>query len=329
MQIRRVTGVQIVGTGSFLPDNVVTNEDLTSIGSDPEWIVQRTGIHERRHAPPEMATSDMAVLAAERCIEQAGIDRNKIDLLILATFTPDYLMPSTACVVQDRLGIECGAMDLGAACAGFLYSIVVASQFVATGCSKLALVIAADVSSRTMDPTDRQTFPLFGDGAGAVLLAPGDDDQGLLSYALGSDGSGEQHLVRPAGGSRVPIDQGNLARGDHYAHMDGRAVFKWAVRLLSKQLTRVIRAADIAQDDVDLWIPHQANARIIDAFADSLGVDREKIVMHIDRYGNTSAASIPIALDESFREGRIQRGTTIATAGFGAGLVWGASLLKW
>ncbi|MBN1853886.1 MAG: ketoacyl-ACP synthase III [Pirellulales bacterium] len=329
MQFRRVTGVQIVGTGSYVPDPVITNEDLADLGCDPEWILQRTGIRERRHAPPEMATSDIAVIAAERCIQKAGVDRRDIDLLLMATISPDYWMPSTACAVQERLKLHCGAMDIVAACAGFLYSLITAAHFVAMGGSKLALVIAADTSSRIMNPEDKHTYPLFGDGGGAVLLAPGDEDQGLLSFAFGSDGSGEQYLVRPAGGSRLPLQQDHFASGMHYLKMDGRPVFKWAVRLLSEVFHRIIEGTDLTVSDIDLWIPHQANARIIDAAAQDLGVDHSRIVMHIDRYGNTSAASIPIALDESLRDGRIRRGTTIATAGFGAGLVWGASLLKW
>ena len=204
--LRRLTGVQIVGTGSFVPDNVVTNEELASLGCDADWIIQRTGIRERRHAPPEMSTSDMAVAAAERCIEAAGVDRSEIDLLVLGTLSPDYLLPATATAVQDRLGLNCAAMDVSAACAGFMYALVTGMQFVATGSSKFALVIGADTNSRVMNPADKKTYPLFGDGAGAVLLAKGSEEQGLLSYTLGADGSGEQLLIRPAGGSRVPLN---------------------------------------------------------------------------------------------------------------------------
>ena len=223
--LRRLTGVQIVGTGSFLPDNVVTNEALASLGCDAEWIIQRTGIRERRHAPPEMCTSDMAVEAAERCIASADIDRRDIDMLVLGTLSPDYLLPATATTVQDRLGLNCAAMDVSAACAGFMYAMVTGMQFVATGASKCALVIGADTNSRVMNPADKKTYPLFGDGAGAVLVTKGSSEQGLLSYTLGADGSGDRLLVRPVGGTREPLDP-NGGGGDLFVKMDGRPVFK-------------------------------------------------------------------------------------------------------
>ena len=201
--LRRLTGVQVVGTGSFLPDNVVTNEALASLGCDAEWIIQRTGIRERRHAPPEMSTSDMAVTAAERCLAVCDVPRNEIDLLVLATLSPDYLLPATAPTVQDRLGLNCAAMDVGAACAGFMYAFVTGMQFVATGASKYALVIGSDTNSRVMNPADKKTYPLFGDGAGAVVITKGSAEQGLLAYTLGADGSGDRLLVRPDGGHRL------------------------------------------------------------------------------------------------------------------------------
>ncbi len=327
--VRKLTGVQVVGTGSFLPDNIVRNEDLAELGFDADWIIQRTGIRERRHAPPEMATSDMAVSAAQRCISRADVDPADIDLVLVATFSPDYLLPATACLVQDRLGLVCPAMDISAACAGFLYSIMTGMQFVATGCSKLALVIGADCNTRVMNPADKKTFPLFGDGAGAVLLAPGSDEQGMLAYLLGSDGSGADLLYRPVGGSRTSVSPENVARGDHFVRMDGRPVFKWAVRLLESTITDVLNKSERTIDDVDLWLLHQANARIIDAAVDNLGIDRDKVVVHLDRYGNTSAASVPIALDESAREGLIKPGAEILMSGYGAGLSWGTGLFKW
>src|SRR6476619_3810276 len=195
--LRRLTGVQIGGTGSYVPENIVTNDALASLGCDAEWIIQRTGIRERRHAPPEIATSDMAFAAAERCIQAAEIDRSRIDLLILGTLSPDYLLPATAAAVQDRLGLNCAAMDVSAACAGFMYALITAMQYVSTGCSNAALVIGADTNSRVMNPDDKKTYPLFGDGAGAVLITKGSAEQGLLSYTLGADGSGEKLLIRP------------------------------------------------------------------------------------------------------------------------------------
>jgi 3-oxoacyl-[acyl-carrier-protein] synthase-3 len=320
--------VQIVGTGSFVPDQIVTNEALASLGCDADWIIQRTGIRERRHAPPQISTSDMAIAAAERCIKAAGVDRSEIDLVVLATLSPDYLLPATATAVQDHLGLNCAAMDLSAACAGFMYALVTGMQFVATGSSKMALVIGADTNSRVMDPADKKTFPLFGDGAGAVLVTKGSADQGLVSYTLGADGSGTQLLIRPAGGSRVPLN-GRGIDADWFVKMDGRPVFKWAVRLLEDSSQQVLQAAGLKTSDVDLWLFHQANIRILDAAADALAIDRSKIETHIDRYGNTSAGSVPIALDEALRASRFGRDDLLLLCGFGGGLSWGTALMRW
>jgi len=323
-----MTGVQVVGTGSYVPDNVVTNEALASLGCDADWIIQRTGIRERRHAPPEMSTGDMALAAAERCIASADIDRSRIDLLILATLSPDYLLPATAAFVQDRLGLNCAAMDVNAACAGFMYALITGMQFVSTGCSNVALIVGADTNSRVMNPEDKKTFPLFGDGAGAVLLTKGSPEQGLLSYTLGADGSGEQLLVRPNGGSRAPLN-GCPPGNDWFVKMDGRPVFKWAVRLLDDSSRQVLDAAGYKTSDVKLWMFHQANIRILDAASDALAIDRTRVETHIDRYGNTSAGSVPIALDESLRAGRFGRGDLLLLCGFGGGLSWGTALMRW
>jgi len=327
--LRKLTGVQIVGTGSFLPDNVVTNEDLASLGCDADWIVQRTGIHERRHAPIGMNTSDMAIAAAERCLESSGVKRSEIDLLILATFTPDRLLPATATTVQDRLGLNCGAMDLSAACAGFVYALLTGMQFVATGGSKRALVIGVDTNSRMVDPKDPKTFPLFGDGAGAVILAPGSPEQGAVSYTLGSEGDGADFLCRPAGGTANPYREEVLKDRSSYLSMDGRAVFKWAVRLVDEVSRQVVEAADLSIDQIDWWLLHQANVRIIDAAVENLEIDREKVIINLDRYGNTSAGTVPIALDETLQAGKIQRGQHLLMSGFGAGLAWGTTVWRW
>jgi 3-oxoacyl-[acyl-carrier-protein] synthase-3 len=327
--IRSLKGVQIIGTGSFLPDKVVTNEALASLGCDAEWIIQRTGIRERRHAPPEMSTSDMAVAAAERCLAAAHVPRGEIDLLVLGTLSPDYLLPATATTVQDRLGLNCAAMDVSAACAGFMYAMVTGMQFVATGASKYALVIGADTNSRVMNPADKKTYPLFGDGAGAVVVTKGSADQGLLAYTLGADGSGDRLLVRPAGGSRTPLDPSTSDGTGWFVKMNGRPVFKWAVRLLEDSSQHVLEAAGFTIDDVKLWLLHQANVRILDAATDAMKIDRRRVVSHLDRYGNTSAGSVPIALDESLREGRFGRGDLVLMCGFGGGLSWGTALMRW
>lgn len=328
-RIGSLMGVQIIGIGSSVPEKLVTNEDLARQGYDADWIIQRTGIRQRRHTPPGMATSDLATEAARRCIEQSGVDPQEIDLVLLGTFTPDMLLPSTACLVQDRLGLCAPAMDIQAACASFAYALVTGMQFVGTGCSRLALVIGADCNSRMVDPADMRTYPLFGDGAGAVLLAPGDRQQGLLSYAIGSDGSGADMLCRRMGGSQLPFSPAKESQGMHFLQMDGRAVFKWAIRMLQDTTGEVLQAARLTMDDVDLVVFHQANLRIIQSAAKELGIPSSKIFNNLDRYGNTSSASIPLALDEAFREGRIRRGDRILTSGFGAGLVWSTALLRW
>ena len=322
-------GVQVVGVGSSVPENLVRNEDLATLGYDADWILQRTGILERRHAPPEIATSDMAVEAAQRCIEHAGVDPQEIDLLLLGTFTPDLTLPATACLVQDRLGLCAPAMDLHAACASFIYAMITGMQFVATGSSKLALVIGADCNSRVVNPADKRTFPLFGDAAGAALLAAGSDRQGLVSYAVGADGSGAKLLCREMGGSRMPFSNSAATDSLHFLKMEGKPVFKWAIRVLGETISEVLQAAEKTLDDVDLVIVHQANMRIINSVVKDLGIDPKKVFNNLDRYGNTSAASIPLALDEAYRQGRISRGDLILFSGFGAGLAWGTVLMRW
>ncbi len=328
-QIRRLTGVRILGIGSYVPETVVKNEDLVQFGCDPEWILRRTGIRERRHAPANMATSDLATAAAERCIAAAGVNRADIDLVVVGTFTPDMPMPSTACVVQDRLGLCAPAMDVQAACAGFFYALATAMQFVATGCSRMALVIGADCNSRVIDPQDVKTYPLFGDGAGAVLLAPGSAEQGFTAYALGSDGSGAGLLNCPLGGSRLPATAARVAERLQYLKMDGKPVFKWAVRLLAYSIRAVLDAAKLPVGDVDLFVLHQANARILDAVAADLQIDPAKMAVNLDRYGNTSSGSIPLALDEWFQQGKIRTGSNLLMSGFGGGLAWGTGLFHW
>jgi len=319
-RLGRLMGVQVIGIGSSVPDNVIRNEDLAALGYDAEWIVQRTGILERRHAESDVATSDLAIEAARRCIEHAGIDPQSIDLLLLGTYTPDRPLPASANRVQDRLGLCAPAMDIHAACSSFIYAMITGMQYVATGCSRMALVIGADCNSRVANPADEKTFPLFGDAAGAVLLAPGSDDQGLVSFAIGSDGSGEELLYQPMGGSRFPFSSGVEQNGCHFLHMRGRPIFKWVVRMLRQNITETLQAAEMTLGDVDLVIFHQANMRIINSVTEDLKIDPKKVFSNLERYGNTSSASIPLALDDAFRQGLIRRGSHTLFSGFGAGL---------
>jgi 3-oxoacyl-[acyl-carrier-protein] synthase-3 len=328
--LRRLMGVQIAAVGASVPERVVTNAELQQLcGVDPDWIVQRTGIRERRHVAEGEATSDLAARAAAQCLERAGVRPSEVDLLLVGTFTPDYLCPSTAALVQHKLGLRCGAVDLQAACAGFMYSLVTGMQFVATGTSKRCLVVGADCNSRILNPRDPKIYPLFGDGAGAVLLTAGSPTQGFPGYTLGADGGGCDVLYRPAGGTKMPYDAEAAAAGRHYLVMDGKPVFKWAVRLVEDSIREVVRHADVTLDQLDLVILHQANLRIIDGAAESLGLPRSKVVVNLDRYGNTSAASIPLALDECVQQGRVASGSRILMSGFGAGLAWGTGVWQW
>ncbi len=327
---RSLKGVKIIGTGSYVPDAVVTNDHLRErFGFDSDWIVKRTGILERRHALPHQATSDLCGEAGRRCIQQAGVNPKDIDLLLLATFTPDMAFPATACLVQEQLGLSCPAVDMQAACAGFMYAFITGAAYVVSGASNLALIVGGDCNSRILNPNDIKTYPLFGDGAGAILLTRGRPDQGILSYSLGADGSGGDLLSRPACGSRLPPTPELLSKGLHYMHMDGRAVFRWAVAILCDTIQDVLQAGGVKPLDIDLYIPHQANIRIINAAIDVLKVPRQHVFNNLDRYGNTSAGSVPLALDEAISEERIKPDNLLVLSGFGAGLAWGTALVRW
>lgn len=323
-------GVQVLSCGSYAPERVVTNEELENqYGYEKGWIEQRTGILARRYAAPETATSDLCVEAAKNAIRAANIDPSEIDLVVVGTFTPDYLCPSTACLVQDRLGLDAPAFDLQAACSGFMYAMVTGAQYVASGNSRTALVIGGDVMSRIVNPADQRTAPLFGDGAGAVLISRGDPHQGLICYQMGSDGGGGMLLARPHGGTRNPVSAEDVSGAKHLLQMDGRSVFKWAVRALTETIDLVLSKSGMSVHDVSLFVLHQANERIISYAMEQLGIPPHKVYNNLYQYGNTSAASIPLVLDEAQRAGRIQSGDTILMSGFGAGLSWGTALFRW
>ncbi len=333
---KSLMGVRVAGTGKYLPEVVVTNSDLfdrlnfAARGYNAEWIEQRTGILERRHCLPEQATSDLCVEAALDVFAKTGYGPRDIDLIVLGTFSPDMTFPSTAAMVQDRLRISAPAIEVEAACAGFVYALVTAAAYVASGASDRALVIGGDANSRIVNPTDPKIYPLFGDGAGAVIIERGEPHQGILAYSMGSDGSGAGMLCRPAGGSAMALSPETLAAGKHFMHMDGQGVYRWAVEILRDTVHDVISAAQITIDDLKLVIPHQANIRIIEQSLNKfLKIPADKVFNNMDRYGNTSAGSIPIALDEALEAGRLQRGENLLISGFGAGLAWGTALIRW
>ena len=328
-QVNSLTGVRILASGCYTPENVIANEALAELGYDADWIIQRTGIQSRCRASDDQACSDLAYEAARRCLENGKIDASEIDLILLATITPDQPTPSTACHVQRMLGSNAPAMDLGAACSGFMYALVTGMQFIKTGTYQRVLIIGADLMSRTVNPADTKTFPLFGDGAGAVVIGPGGEEQGFISYTLGADGHGAELLEQPAGGTRCPATVETLAKNLQYLQMDGRSVFKWAIRTLSDSVNQVLDAASLPADEIDLTIFHQANIRIIDAAANDLGLPADKVFVNLDKYGNTSAASIPLALAEAVEQRLVRPGQNLLISGFGAGLAWGAGVWRW
>ena len=326
--------IKILGTGIATGSEQINNSDLASLGCDSDWIVQRTGILSRFHTGKNQAVSDMCIAAARSCIAKSNVDPASIDLIVVGTMTPDHASPSTACLVQADLGCAAMAMDLNAACSGFVYSLITASQFVSTGSAKCALVVGADRISMLTDPRDLKTYPLFGDGAGAVLVtrdsnADADSASGILDFHLAAEGKLGQSLLVPAGGSRLPLSQEVLDQRLQYLKMDGKPVFKWAVRIIPEAILGALDRTGLTLEDIDIVIPHQANIRIIDAAIETLGIESEKVFVNVDRYGNTSAASIPIALHEALEQGRIERGANVLLVGFGAGLTWGSCLVRW
>lgn len=319
----------ITGVGSGIPSGVLTNFDLERmVDTSDEWISTRTGIKERRIADEGKATSDYAAEAAQAALDSAGLSADDLDLIIVATVTPDMFFPATACLVQQKIGAtRAAAFDLSAGCSGFVYALDMATRGVEAGAYSHVMVIGADLLSRVTDFTDRSTCVLFGDGAGAVVISPVERG-GVLSTYLGADGGGGENLCIPAGGSRLPTSQASDPKA-HYIKMAGNEVFRFAVRVMPEAALEALRRAGISSEAVDLFIPHQANVRIIDAASRRLGIDHDRVFVNVDRYGNTSAASIPLALNEAVSQGRVNEGDIIVLVGFGAGLTWGAAVIEW
>jgi 3-oxoacyl-[acyl-carrier-protein] synthase III len=309
--------VGIIGIGSYVPNNIVTNQDLEAeLNTSSEWIRSRTGIEERRIALEDMDTSDMAIIAAKNALSNASIDASQLDLILVATTSPDFLFPSVACIVQEALGVpNIPAMDLSAACTGFVYAVVTGKQFIDANTYKNVLVIGSEKFSKIVDWSDRNTAVLFGDGAGAVILSEVSEGKGILSFELGADGTGAKDLL--------------VDNKTNFVTMNGREVFKFAVRQMPESSLSVVHKAGLTKEDVDFLVPHQANIRIIDAARERLGLDKDKVSTTVTKHGNTSAASIPLALFSEIESGKINDGDVIVMVGFGGGLTWGSICLRW
>ena len=322
--------VSITGLGSHVPERVVTNDDLsTMMDTSDEWIVERTGIRERRIAAPEEALSDLALPAAREALDDAGLKGSDLDLIIVATVTPDMAFPATAAIMADDLGADkAGAYDLSAGCTGFMYAVAQAYGMLAGGLAQRALVVGGDVLSKILDWSDRGTAVLFGDGAGAVVMERV-GEAGFLGFELGADGSGGPQLYLPAGGSRTPATEESVAERLHFVQMNGREVFKFATRVLVSSAEAVLAECGRTVDEVDVYVPHQANVRIIDYATQKLGIPEDRVVIDVDRYGNTSSGSIPLALADAKADGRLVAGRLVLMTGMGAGLTWGSGLIEW
>lgn len=328
---KTIRNVGITGTGAYLPERVLTNVELESlVDTDDQWIQSRTGIQERRIAAPDEAASDMGIQAAERALEAAGLAAGEVEAIFTATSTPDMIFPSTACVIQEALGAEKAfCMDLAAACSGYLYAQYTAQQYIASGAVQNALVIGTEKMSCIVDWQDRATCILFGDGAGASVLQPVEQGRGLTATLLGANGALSDLLKVPGGGSRIPATEASVRNREHTIKMQGREVFKYAVNGMANASRSVLEQAGVSIEDVACIIPHQANARIIKAIARQLGASLDSFYINVEKYGNTSAASVIVALDEAVRAGRITKGDLVLLVVFGAGFTWGASLLEW
>ena len=321
----------IIGVGMYAPEKVLTNAELARmLNTTEEWIEAMSGIKERHIAAPSQATSDLGTIAAQRALARAGVSPDEVDLIIVSTSTPDMQFPSTACVIAEKLGLNTTpAFDVTAGCTGFIYALTIGSQFIVNRFYRTVLVIGAEVLSKVTNWTDRETCILLADGAGAVVLRPVAADQGILAMKLGADGEGGKELSLPAGGSRLPLTAEGLAANLNKLHMNGSAVFKFAMKMLPEVTGQALELAGLTPEDVALFVPHQANLRIIEAAARRMDLPMEKFMVNLDRYGNTSSASIPIALHEALTTGRIKPGDAVVLTGFGAGLTWGAVVLRW
>ncbi len=323
--------VGIIGLGSYVPQRIMTNKDLEErMETSDQWIVERTGIRERRIAAEDESTSDLAAKAGQKALEDAKLSPAEIDLIIVATASPDMAFPATACVVQEKIkAVNAAAFDLSAVCSGFLYAMITGSQFIKAGMYRKVLVIGAETLSRFTDWSDRNTGMLFGDGAGAAVLGETPEGYGILGVDLGADGGGADLLKIPAGGSRYPATNETILHKQHFIFMNGNEVFKFAVKVMGETTLKALKNANLTASDITYLVPHQANIRIIQSAAKRLGIPMEKVVVNINKYGNTSAASIPIALDEAVKSGAIKSDDIVALAGFGGGLTWASSIMKW
>ena len=322
---------KISALGRYVPPKIVTNHDLAKIvDTNHDWIVERTGIMERHYVEPGTPTSELAYHALTDLLERRNIKASEIELIIVVTVTPDMLFPATACIVQDRIGATgCWGFDLSAACSGFLYGLTVGTQFIETGAHDKVVVIGADVMSSIINFNDRSTCILFGDGAGAVLLEPSDDEFGIIDYVNEIDGSGGQYIAMPGGGSLNPTSHETVDKRMHYVHQNGQPVFKYAVRKIEELANRVLERNDLSSDQLDLFIAHQANARIIDAAATKLRLTDAQVVRNIHKFGNTTAATIPLAIGDALDDGRLKRGDMVLFSAVGAGFTSGAVLARW
>ena len=323
--------VGIIGTGSYVPEKVLTNADLEKmVDTSDAWIQERTGIKERRIAPEGVNASDMATEAAKKALEAANLTAEDLDCIIVATLTGDMAIPSTACLVQANLGAtKAAAFDLSAACSGYVYSLITASSYINAGLFKNVLVVGVEVLSRVVNWEDRNTCVLFGDGAGAAIISSVEEGYGMLGMDMGADGTGGMHLCIPSGGTALPATNERREEGLTFVHMNGQEVYKFAVKTMGKTVLKALEMANMGLEELDFFIPHQANTRIIKSAADRLHLTEDKVFINLPKYGNTSAASIAIALDEAVRAGKLQKGDNLAVAGFGAGLTWASLVMKW